>query len=110
LSKAFEELVFAVLFNAFFEYLTDEFDTDIFFINFAIVEPPIDDFGEFIDKLRKLEYEGISDCFNGDVLVMKVSHEVFGFIHVVYFLELIINCNQMYKRLALLILHFFMID
>jgi hypothetical protein len=107
LGKAFEELVFAVLLNAFFEYLADEFDTDIFFINFAIVEPPINYFGEFIDKLRKLEYEGIGNGVNGDFVVMKVSHEVFGFIHVVYFLELIINCNQMYNRLALLILHFF---
>jgi hypothetical protein len=97
LGKAFEELVFAVLLNAFFENLAEEFDTHIFFINVAIVEPPVDDFGEFIDKLGKLEYEGIGNGFNGDVVIMKVSHEVFGFIHVVYFLELIINCNQMYK-------------
>ncbi len=107
LGKTFEELVFRVVFDAFFEDLAYEFDADIFFIDGAFVEPPVDDFGEFINKFGELEDEGLGDGVNGDVLVMEVSHEVFGFIHVIYFPELRINCNQMYKRLALLILHSF---
>ena len=70
LGKAFEELVFTVVLDAFFEYLAYEFDADIFFIKGAFIEPPVDDFGEFINKFGELEDEGLGDCVTGDVLVM----------------------------------------
>ena len=81
LRKAFNKIIFAILFDTFLEYLAEEFNTSVFLIHIAYVKPSINDFREFVDKLRKLGNKSVSDSINGKILIVETFHEVFGFVH-----------------------------